>query len=464
MLTRLKAAGLMGALALAALVPLYGDPRTAPVTHAEWARMLLRALQMDEVLPASGLASQAFETLSWKNSLSFGGDRYLRASGVQVVGEGRDRRVVASEEEGDVVYPFAVVRGGDYTLRLRIAGNPASPASAQITAVGASALVKAFQVAPSSLSGWLDAGSAHLDPGAYTVSVALPQGTSIDRVEVRPPCVGSVEPPGGWKPTAVVQGTDVVVTALKALDLESELPPAAASIEIAGADFQAPGAGALVSAAKAGGGPQSLWLKAGPAGLQAVVFADVPEAGLYSVDTYGIQGGGQSWLADACRKAVVCGTQTAGGPSATPEWRHVMTAELTAGRHFFSVTLGPGAAIERLRLERKKVSPDDYLATLKRLGFDVGAPGPVARSKAVDAMRFIQGLRTTTFSPPCGDPLATTNTLVAQAGAPGAAAPGPVAPGVTSPPPGPGAGAGAGPPPLSPGAIPPQVPASPTTP
>ncbi len=32
--------------------------------------------------------------------------------------------------------------------------------------------------------------------------------------------------------------------------------------------------------------------------------------------------------------------------------------------------LGPGATIERLKLERKRQGGEDYVATLKRLGFD----------------------------------------------------------------------------------------------
>jgi hypothetical protein len=449
----------MGALALAALVPLYGDPRSSAVTHAEWARMLLRALEMDEIIPATGHASQAFETLSWKNSLSFPGDRYLRASGMETFGEGPTRRIVASGGEGEAVYPLAVLRGGDYTLRVRLAGNPAAPATAQITAIGETVPKKEFVVVPSSVAGWVDAGSLHLDPGAYTATIVAPQGTALERVEFRPPCVGSVEPLEGWRPTAILQATDLAVTTLKALDLESELPPAADPVEVAGSDFRTPGGAIAVSTRGAGGkGQEGLWLKAGPSGLQAVVFVELPEAGLYSVDTFGIKGGGQSWLADACRKAVLC-TQAATTEGTRPTWQHIMTAEFGPGRHFFTVTLGAGAVIERLRLERKKDSPADYLATLKRLGFDAGPDGPVARPKAVDAMKFIRGRRATTFSEPCGDPLAGTNTVIAQTGFP--AASGPVTgPGITPPftgtTPLPGAG--------TPGPIPPQIPASSTTP
>jgi hypothetical protein len=51
---------------------------------------------------------------------------------------------------------------------------------------------------------WIDAGATHLDPGAYTASVLLPRGTTLEHVEVAPPCVMPIEPPGGWKAPAVL--------------------------------------------------------------------------------------------------------------------------------------------------------------------------------------------------------------------------------------------------------------------
>ena len=48
MLKRLVTPALVAAAAAVALVPLYGNPRTAPVTHAEWGRLLLRGLDCIE--------------------------------------------------------------------------------------------------------------------------------------------------------------------------------------------------------------------------------------------------------------------------------------------------------------------------------------------------------------------------------------------------------------------------------
>jgi hypothetical protein len=81
----------------------------------------------------------------------------------------------------------------------------------------------------------------------------------------------------------------------------------------------------------------------------------------------------------------------------------VLTAEFTAGRHSFEVTLPPGAGLGRVRVERKKASAADHAATLARLGFDVGAPGPIPRDRAVAAMDFLRSRRARLQDNGCGD-------------------------------------------------------------
>src|SRR5262245_47111536 len=122
-----KTGALAGVVATVALVPLYGDPRNTAVTHAEWARMLLRGLELDRSLPSGAQASLVFSTLSWKNSLAYRADHYAWGDGVRVEDEGEVRRVMATAEAGEVTYPISVVRGGNYKVRLRTQGNPAAP-------------------------------------------------------------------------------------------------------------------------------------------------------------------------------------------------------------------------------------------------------------------------------------------------------------------------------------------------
>lgn len=443
MVSRLRSAALVFIVAATALVPLFGDPRLTPVTHPIWARMLLRALDMNESVRASTQASQVFSVLSWRDSLIFPADHYVRGDGVKVEQRGDVRVVAASEGTGQVVYPLAVVRPGDYQMRVRLAGAPDRRATAEIVRVGEAAGPKTLTFVLPASPGWVGGGPAHLEPGAYTATLLLPQGSSLEYVEVAPPCLDPIEPVGGWKPTAPTTVEDVAVTVLKAMDLESDLPPADVPLERTGGDFQndAPG-----PAPAPGRGFEKLTLKADRSGLRAVLIVDLSQAGLYTLSVYGASGTGQRWLADACRKAVLC-------PFGGVGWHVVMSQAFGAGRHTFTVALADGAVVERVRLERKKDGAADYLATLRRLGFDPGSEGLVSWENAEAAMRFVRDQGHGRLTRACGDVVLPE---------PGARLLAEAAPPVATP----AAAGGAAPPPPSIGSVllPPQPPASPVQP
>lgn len=446
-----------GALTALALLPLYGDPRPSPVTHPEWARMILRAMDLLDKVPLAEQASQVFATLSWKNSLSYRADRYMKGEGVAVVGEDPSRRVQASADVGEVSYPIAVARGGDYRVRLLLAGNPSQSAETEIRAIGEDKPQKVFTVPAAETAAWADAGRVHLDPGAYSATVLLPKGLSLEFLELAPPCLNPIEPLGGWKPQALATTGDVAVTVLKATDLEHELPPSDAALEIPASEIKAEGGTAVLDASYGlVPGLAGLWLKAGPKGLDASVFLDLADRGLYSVSVFGVTGGGMRFTADACKKSVLCAEPSA---TAGPGWRQVFSGEFSAGRHFLTVNLGRGAAVQRIRVERKKDAAADYLGAVRRLGLDLGAEGPIPREKAVAAMRFIKSRRGLDALNLCRDIVDREPTLVATAGVGQPAAP-PVPPGG-----GPGQPSGAEPiPPIAPPILPPQEVASPTLP
>jgi hypothetical protein len=452
MLNKVKMVVVLGVVAAAAMVPLFGDPRTTPVTHPLWARMLLRALEQNDAVRTSRQASQVFSTLAFKDSLSYPADAFLKSDGVAVREEGGRKEITVASGVGEAVYPLSVVQGGDYRMRVRMSGPATSTATAEIAPLGGSPL-KSFALVPAAASSWVSSGTTHLDPGAYSASFMLPAGTSLEQIEVAPPCVSPIEPPGGWKPTAIVGVDDVAVTALRAMDLESELPPGAAPLEMSGGQF-APEDPTALRNASAAEGLEGVWLRAGARGVRAIATLEVPEAGLYTLSAFGIPGSGQAWVADGCRKVVIC-PSTKGAA-----WRAVMTQAFSAGRHSVAVTLLDGAGVERLRLEKKKQTPADYLAALRRLGFDPGPDGPVTRDKALDAMKFVQRRREDLATTFCGDVRLPTSALppaqlatAAQSGA-ASATTNTTTTGAVNPPV----------PPLGSALLPPQQPASPTQP
>jgi hypothetical protein len=436
----------VAAVAAAALLPLYGDPRTSPVSHPEWARMILRSMELLD----SGFteqASQVFATLSGKDSRAYRADRYLKGEGVEVFSEGTGKAVRAIATVAEVVYPVAIARGGDYRLRLRLAGP--SEAEAEVTPVGTETPLRVFRMPATATPAWIEAGMAHLDPGAYTAAVLLPAGSVLEWLELAPPCLNPIEPRGGWQPGAVASTEDVAVTVLQAVDQESELPPASAPVEWLGSDFQLDEPQTASSVADVDRGT----LRAGPKGGHGVLVANLPEPGLYTLSVFGDFPGGLSSMLDGCRKSVLCPSVNAG-----LRWRVVLSAVFAAGPHSFSVTLGPDTVIQRLRLERKKDTVEDYAGTVRRLGLELGPSGPVTRAKADEARRFIERRRGLLPLEACGD-IVRPGALLAAAPSGGHEGGGPSGPAT-----GPGQGAGPGPDPLQPPVIPPQEEASPVLP
>ncbi len=446
---RLKTLVLAAVVAAAALVPLFGDPRQTPVTHPLWARMLLRSLEMTDAVRASSQASQVFAALAPRDSLSYSADRFLRATGASLTGEGSAAVVTAGASPAEVSFAIPVAQPGDYHLRARVSSVSGSPATAEFRPIAGGDPLKSFTLVPASEIGWVSAGTAHLDPGAYAAQFLLPPGASLSQIEVAPPCVNAIEPASGWQPNGVTTSDDLAITALKAIDIEHELPPAATPIELTGDAFQVEAPYTAVEERAKATGLDAMTLRATRAGLRAIVSFEVPESGLYSITAFVAPGSGQRFLMDGCRKAVVCPAEGSG-------WRPVMSQTLAAGRHTLVLSLADGASFDRLKLERKKSSAADYAATLRRLGFDPGPQGPITRARALDAMRFVRDQRRALMASLCGDRVQIDESLTGQTTVAGNAA---VVPGQP-----PGEPVGPGEPPIPPPLIPPQPPSSPTTP
>jgi len=430
-------------------VPLFGDPRTTPVTHPLWARLLLRALDMDAAVRASAQASQVFDTLAWRNSLAYPADRFLSARDALVRTQAGGALVTAGPIPAEVTYAVAVVQAGQYQLRARLAGEPGLQATAEIVPLEGGAVLEAFTLPLPGASGWVFGGWARLAPGAYGARFLLPPGCTLGRVEIAPPCLNPIEPPGGWLPDAVTTRADLAVSALRAMDREDELPPWASPVELEGDVFRVEAPLALV-AAGARAGLEAMTLRAGRGGLRGIASVDLPEPGLYVVSALIAPGAGQRWLVDACRSAGVC----PGGHLSA--WRTILSQTFSAGHHTLEVTLGDGASVQAVRFERKKSRPADYVAALERLGFHAGPEGAVSRATALDAAHFVREQRRAALASECLRPLPVEETpLPADARVANKV---PVVPEVPGPVPAPV------PPPIEPPLLPPQEVATPTQP
>ena len=399
-----RAVALVAGVAVVALFPLYGDVRpSALVTHAEWARQMLRGLDLLADAPGvNDTAAQAFATLSGRDSRAWPADQYVRGQRVEAFEQDGVHRIRAAGGIGEAVYALGIARKGDYRLRFHVSGPAA--AEAELTKAGSNDILRSFTVPSATVMGWIDAGAVHLDPGAYDATVLLPEGSVLEYVELAPPCVHPIEPRGGWKAASAATTEDVALTVLQALDLESELPPAAPPLEFRGGDLQLEdGARAMDAAAGSEGS-----FRGGPKGSRVVLLADIPETGLYTLSVFGVSGAGQRWMADGCRQCAVCPSSD---PS--PRWRVLLSGEFQKGPHLFSASLGPDTVVQRIRLEQKKDAPADYVAAVDRLGLELGPAGPVTREKAEEARRFLERRRSEQARELCGDIL-RPGTLVAD--------------------------------------------------
>ena len=166
--------------------------------------------------------------------------------------------------------------------------TPAARATAEVVALRRTAAVKTFTFSPRPQGDWVPGGEAHLDPGAYETAVLLPPGCSLEFVEVAPPLRS---PPSslweaGIRPR-ITTVEDVAVTALRALDLESELPPADTPLEISAAEFEVDES--LSERVRAAGLPGGA-LRAGGRACARMVSVNLPEPGLYTVSAFGADG------------------------------------------------------------------------------------------------------------------------------------------------------------------------------
>jgi hypothetical protein len=338
--------------------------------------MMLSGLGLEEALDFADTPARLFTVLSWRQSESLDATQYIPRSDHGVVLErGAPALLRASGEVGEVSFPVAVARAGEYRLRVRMAGEPDAPATIDVVPLGGGE-ARTSTVAPVPAREWIEAPRPlRLHPGAYRATFALPRGSVLERLELAPRCVAPIEPLGGWQADDALDAFDLAVTLVRAVDRERELPPADTPIEAAGSDFEG----------EDGRRPLTARLEGGTGGARATVLVEVPEEGLYSLSAFGVRTTGQRWAADDCRTAVTCPL-----PSRLPTWSPVMTVRLSAGRHRFTVDLGPGDSVDRVRLERRKDTGPDYVDALRRMGFDAGE-GPVSLEKAEEAREWLEG-------------------------------------------------------------------------
>ena len=273
--SRLGRAGIVvSVIGLLGLALGYGIAQSTVVTQAEWAVYMAQGLGLDWNLPPNAKSNHYIERLAWANSIEFRAAQMLDGSTATPLEDGS----VQSEpgEPSEALYRMATLRAGDYGFRVKLGGGGA------VLKVSDQAY-ELFQ--PDTSARWVDVDRVPLNPGEHPMSLMLLDGARAESLGVTPPCMTPVQPSGGWRPLDPLTFHEMAVTLAKALDLERNLPELGDPISILGEEFRI----TLIYPYKEEVADVSeddpYWLSSGGAIVTAVARFEVPEDGIYSIET-----------------------------------------------------------------------------------------------------------------------------------------------------------------------------------
>ena len=343
------------------------------VTQAEWAVYMTQGLGLDWNLPENAKSNHYLERLDWTNSIEFQAAQMLDGSTATPLEDG----FVQSEpgEPSEALYQVATLRAGDYGFRVKLGGGGA------VLKVSDQAY-EMFQ--PDMPARWVDLDRVPLNPGEHPLSLMLIDGARAESLGVTPPCMTPVEPTGGWTPLDPLTFHDMAVTLAKALDLERNLPELGDPISIRGEEFRKtliyPFDDELADVFE----DDPYWLSSGGSIIIAVVRFEVPEDGIYSIETRYISPQPVRWAMDSCLRVVTC-------PITASQIgrRRSLALELDAGEHVLEVTLPPGAKLDRVDVQRRDGSSEEYVRIVEDEGFKLGNSEDIVR----DALHAARRLR-----------------------------------------------------------------------
>lgn len=353
----------------------FGIAQSTVVTQAEWAVYMTQGLGLDWNLPANAKSNHYLERLDWTKSIEFQAAQMLEGSTATALEDGS----VQSEpgEPSEALYEVATLRAGDYGFRVKLGGGAA------VLKVSDRAY-ELFQ--PDVTPRWVDLDRVALNPGEHPMSLILIDGARAESLGVTPPCMTPIEPTGGWTPLDPLTFHEMAVTLAKALDLERNLPELGDPIAIRGEEFRKtliyPYTDELADASE----DDPYWLSSDGSIITAMARFEVPEDGIYSIETRYISPRPIRWAIDSCLRVVTC-------PITASQIgrRRSLALELDAGEHVLEVTLPPGAKLDRVDVQRRDGSAEEYLRVVEDEGFKLGKSEDAVRRR--DALRAARRLR-----------------------------------------------------------------------
>jgi hypothetical protein len=377
-----KTLAVIGAIACAMIS---GTATAAPISQAEWARLLVEAMGIEDGIAPAGAASSDFiEFLSGDPPATVRVEAVSARPWPQRARKERDPGppetswLRAGSSSATPGYRVLIPRGGIYALRYRGKGRVQRwRMDAKDVRIGNPG--KETTSTPSGLPSLL--GYFILSRGEHAVTVDIPPEGGLQAFELVRQPFPHIRPPGGWKPDVTLTYGAKAVTLVQAMQIEQELPALRRfRVQREGERFDAEIRPAIQTNAQAPGKPSSgAWVLGRPEGSWLVYDFDVERWGTYSLLARVTgNGNGRLLLDDRVFRAW-------GAPGSQERfvWRKVSTLPLTAGRHRMDVYLEEDAGFDVLRLLFRDPAPEASLMLLRDLGFEEGAPDdPVSFSAA----------------------------------------------------------------------------------
>ena len=357
----------------------YGVAQSTVVTQAEWAVYMVQALELDWHLPPNPKSHDYMSRLSWTSGIEFGASQMLPGSSSSIRVASTGAYVQAEAPMAEALYNVGTIRPGNYDFRVKLAGGSA------VVKIGDS-VFEAFQ--PEEEFRWVDLNQISLNIGNHPVSLLLSEGSRAEMIGVAPPCLIAVEPRDGWQPLKPLSYRDLVVTLAKALELEHGLPTIGPETVIKGEDFVRIMA-VPVDESDAGESEDPFWLSSSNSILTASAQFSVHEKGLYSLEARYLSPNPVRWSVDGCLKAITCPRKVEKGLLRT----NIVSLDLEAGEYEISVTLPPGASVDKVVIRQQDGSIEEVLGIVADEGFRVDSPdSPVRRRQAIAAARRLRSL------------------------------------------------------------------------
>ncbi|MGH0031321.1 MAG: hypothetical protein ACQGVC_16105 [Myxococcota bacterium] len=347
------------------------------VYEEQWAKTLVRALALDEVLPDEPDDADLFALLC--------------ADAAEMVTDAEGRRAPAraafqiSREMSEGRKPGEPVRvvldvPATALYQLMVEGSGKQRWTVDQRAIGhldASELGAAFgpRVIP-------------LREGPHELAGYMGRDARIERVELqafRPLCIA---PGSGWRAGRPLTVGAQARTLVRALGLDRYLPELRRVVALEGERFASASQWGgrtnalpegMQAAAPASPDPQTgrarprppraEWARAGSHPAEFTYRIRLPQPGVFTIEARLTPGSRQIWSVDGRYRTQVDAPDDGDGFV----WTHLMTTSLVAGEHVLRALVPPGAGIDRLRVVKRQSTDPDYAEVLEQMGFPAGA-------------------------------------------------------------------------------------------